>query len=60
MEDSTKPDWYTPEEAARRLKVSLWTIYRGIRDGGIPHRKVGSQYRIPASWVDEGQAAAGA
>lgn len=46
------PDqFFTLDEAAVILKVSVDTLRRQISDDLIPFRKVGSQYRLPAWWV---------
>ncbi len=39
---------YTPEEAARKLRVSPQTIRRLCRSGELRCRKVGKQWRIAA------------
>jgi len=36
----------SPREAAAYLGLSEWTIRRLLRDGEIPARKIGSQWRI--------------
>lgn len=46
----TQDQWYTTEEAAELLKVSVWTIRGWLRDGSLEGRKVGrgrGQWRIP-------------
>jgi len=40
------PTFVTPKEAARRLEVSEKTIYRWLRDGTLPGRKLGKAWRI--------------
>jgi excisionase family DNA binding protein len=52
------PEYFTPREAARLLKVSLNTIYRQIKNGSIPVRRVGTRSRISsrflmAEWLDD-------
>ncbi|MBE3562246.1 MAG: helix-turn-helix domain-containing protein [Hydrogenibacillus schlegelii] len=39
-------DVLTPEEAAKRLRVSVRTVYRQLKDGRLPGVKVGGQWRI--------------
>lgn len=39
---------YTPDEAARMLRVSPATVYRAIKSGALKARQVGFQYRIAA------------
>lgn len=46
-------EYVTPEEAARRLKVSRWTIYRLIRDGRLPVARLGRVVRIPEPALDD-------
>lgn len=38
-------------EVAEEFNVSDATIYRGIREGKVPHIKVIGSIRVPASWV---------
>ncbi len=48
---------YTRKEAAELAKVSIPTIDRWIRFGGLPVIRVGRMYRIPArlfaEWLDK-------
>jgi len=39
-------DTYTAEEVAKILRVSRQTVYTLIREGKIPHFKVGNKVRI--------------
>lgn len=41
--------FYSPEDLAKRLKLSLSSIYKLIRNGELPHIQLGKVYRIPAS-----------
>lgn len=43
------PPLMTKKELADRLRVSLRTIDRGIKDGSIPHIKIGKTIRIHES-----------
>jgi excisionase family DNA binding protein len=45
-EGSTKRLFYTLKEAADLLHISPETYYRGVREGKLPGRKVGGQWRI--------------
>lgn len=45
--------YYTPEELAKRFKLSLSTIYNLIEKGGIPTVKLGKCYRIPHAGLDK-------
>lgn len=46
-------DVLTPEQAAEKLQVSRWTVYRWLREGKIPGRKMGLYWRIPADALME-------
>jgi excisionase family DNA binding protein len=39
--------WYTPEEAAERLRINKKTVYRMCHEGQLKHKKCGSKFRIP-------------
>ena len=39
---------FTVKETAQALRISENTCYELLRQGVIPHVKLGSQYRIPA------------
>ncbi len=45
-------NYYTPEEAAERLRVSSRTMYTLLRSGEIPAKKVGRAWRITHQVVD--------
>jgi excisionase family DNA binding protein len=45
--------YYTPEEVAKRFKLSLSTIYNLIDKGDLPSIKLGKCYRIPHSELSE-------
>lgn len=40
--------FFTPEEMAKKLKLSAATVYKLLNNGGLPYFKVGKCYRIPA------------
>lgn len=42
---------YTPEEVAKRLKLSVATIYKLISEDAFPYFRVGKCYRIPANAI---------
>lgn len=46
-------DVYTPEEVARKLKLSVATIYKLINEEKFPYFKVGKLYRIPSSALSQ-------
>jgi excisionase family DNA binding protein len=37
---------YTVAEAARVARVSVWSYYRGLKEGRLPGRKVRGQWRV--------------
>ena len=45
------PAYLTPEQLARYLGVGITTTYRLLRRGEIKAVRVGKQYRIPVSAV---------
>lgn len=44
---------YTVEEVAERLDLHVKTVRRFIRDGRLPAKRIGKEYRITASALDE-------
>ena len=42
----------TPEEACKYLRISSATLYKMIKEGTVPVIKLGRQYRIRASDLD--------
>ncbi|MDB4373041.1 helix-turn-helix domain-containing protein [Mariniblastus sp.] len=44
--DIINSEIYTLAEAAAYLKVSVRTLWQLAKDGKIPHRRVGKQYRF--------------
>jgi len=43
----------TPREAAEYLSVHVRTIYRLVKNGGIPGRKLGGSWRFKKETLDE-------
>ena len=43
----------TPEEVAKELGVSRDLVYRQVRSGAIPSKKVGDLYLIPVAAFEE-------
>ncbi len=43
----------TPREAAEYLSVHVRTIYRLVKNGGIPGRKVGGSWRFKKGTLDQ-------
>lgn len=40
------PDWMTPDEARKFLRIGRSTLYEQLRRGEINFRRFGRQYRI--------------
>lgn len=49
LEAIEKESFYSPEDLAKKFKVSLSSIYKLIRSGELPHIRLGKIYRIPVS-----------
>jgi excisionase family DNA binding protein len=45
-------NWLTPKQVAEQLQVTRNKVYDLLRDGLIPHVKVGDLYRIPENYSD--------
>ncbi len=45
-------DYYTPEEVATKLKLSVYTIWKYIREGKLPASKIARGYRISDEQLD--------
>lgn len=41
--------YYSPEDLARKFKISLSSVYKLVRSGEIPSLRLGKIYRIPES-----------
>jgi excisionase family DNA binding protein len=46
VDPATLPEVLTVEEAARLLRLNPATVRKLIREGRIPHGKVGGKYRL--------------
>ena len=44
---------YTVDEVAERLNLHVKTVRKFIRDGRLPAKRIGKEYRITASALDE-------
>ena len=54
MENNQKEDqYYTPQEIAILLKVSYMTVFRWITAGSLEAVKVGKQYRVKKTKLDQ-------
>jgi excisionase family DNA binding protein len=49
-------EWLTVEQAAARLGVHVSTIRKRIREGSLPHQRVGRSIRIKAGDLDRPEA----
>lgn len=45
--------YYSVLEAAEQLNVAPLTLYRNIKSGKIPAKKIGSRIMVPGSYVDK-------
>ncbi len=50
-------DYYTPEQVAEKLQLSVRTIWAYIREGKLPASKMGRKYRISDEQLDRFMAA---
>lgn len=44
--------YYTVEEAAKILGMSMITIYRHTKNGKIPCKRIGRNIRIPSTYLE--------
>lgn len=49
MDTIEKENFYSPEDLAKKFRVSLSSIYKLIRGGELPSIRLGKVYRIPAT-----------
>jgi len=49
----TYEDILTIDELSEYLKVSKSTLYKLVREGGVPSQKVGRHWRFKKSAIDE-------
>lgn len=47
------PDWLTPKDVQRELRIGEKLAYRLLQDGTIPSVRVGGVYRIHRSHLEE-------
>lgn len=45
-------EYYTPEEVAAKLKLSVQTIWKYLREGRLPASKIARGYRISDEQLD--------
>jgi len=50
---NTQEEIMSPKQAAKYVGVSLATFYKLIKNGEIPAKKIGNQWRIARSVLDE-------
>ncbi|MEW6771860.1 MAG: helix-turn-helix domain-containing protein [Bacillota bacterium] len=46
-------EMFTPEEVAKKLKISRSTVYLWLREGRLKGVKVGDLWRIPEEAIQE-------
>ena len=50
-------EWYTPEQVADRLQVSVWTVRRWLKSGELPGIRFGGVWRVSeadlAAFIEE-------
>lgn len=44
-----RPEYLTPAEVQQILRISRSAVYAAIRDGSLPHIRVGKLIRIPSA-----------
>lgn len=49
---SESPELLKAQEVAKRLRVSIATVYRFARDGTLPSVRVGTVVRFPSDAID--------
>lgn len=54
-----KFEFYTVAEVAKLLRLSDWSIYEAVRQGGLPSVRVGRTVRIEAQAFNDWVAAGG-
>ena len=52
MANPRKPDLLTANEAAKHLRLHVKSLYRLAKEGKIPARKVGGQWRFYSEVLD--------
>lgn len=45
-------EYFTPEEAAKKLKIARRTVYHWLREGKIKGKKLGNMWRISEAEID--------
>jgi len=53
MSTTTQPEFMSVREVAEYLRISLRTAYQLVYDGAVPAVKVGGQYRIRRTALDQ-------
>lgn len=46
-------EYYSPEDLAKKFKISLSSVYKLIKAGELPHIRLGKVYRVPASGLQK-------
>ncbi|MBI4374212.1 MAG: helix-turn-helix domain-containing protein [Deltaproteobacteria bacterium] len=53
LETINNETFYSPEELAKKFKLSLSSVYKLVRSGEIPSIRLGKIYRIPGSDLEK-------
>jgi len=53
QDPETLPEWLTPKDIQRELRIGEKLAYRLLQDGTIPSVRVGGVYRIHRSHLEE-------
>jgi excisionase family DNA binding protein len=51
-QDHSEVKYYNISDAAKKLNLAEITLYRGVKAGKYPSKKVGTRVLIPGSFVD--------
>lgn len=52
MNQTPKPAFLTPQDAATELQMSYWLILREIESGRLPAKRISNRYRIARADFD--------
>jgi excisionase family DNA binding protein len=44
--------YLSPRQAAKVLGVSEYSVFKGVADGRIPHRRLGKRILVPIEWTE--------
>lgn len=46
--------YLSPRQVAKVLGVSEYSVFKGVAEGRIPHRKLGKRILVPIEWTEAG------